>query len=91
VVSGQVDRLTSLPDRVLIADYKTGPVPDDPARIPVMYLRQMAAYRAVMSLIMPDRPVRCVLIWTDGPHVMTIADDVLDRHAPSAARSGHPA
>ena len=91
VVSGQVDRLTILPDRVLIADYKTGPVPDDPARIPVMYLRQMAAYRAVMSLIMPDRPVRCVLIWTDGPHVMTIADDVLDRHAPSAARSGHPA
>jgi ATP-dependent helicase/nuclease subunit A len=88
VVSGQVDRLAILPDRVMIADYKTGLVPEHPDHVPVMYLRQMAAYRAVLRLITPDKPVHCVLIWTDGPLVMRLADDVLDRHAPGAARSG---
>jgi ATP-dependent helicase/nuclease subunit A len=88
VVSGQVDRLAILADRVLVADYKTGKVPDDTAHVPVMYLRQMAAYRAVLRLIAPDRPIDCVLIWTDGPQVMHLPDDVLDSHAPGAARSG---
>jgi ATP-dependent helicase/nuclease subunit A len=87
VVTGQVDRLAILPDRVLIADYKTGPVPADSAHTPVMYLRQMAAYRAVLRLITPNLPIHCVLIFTDGPCVMRLPDDVLDRHAPGAGRS----
>ena len=49
VVGGLVDRLAVLPDRVLVADFKTNRRP--PARVedtPVMYLRQMASYRAVL-------------------------------------------
>ena len=49
VVGGLVDRLAVLPDRVLIADFKTNRRP--PVRVedtPVMYLRQMASYRAVL-------------------------------------------
>jgi ATP-dependent helicase/nuclease subunit A len=88
VVSGQVDRLAILPDRVLIADYKTRAAPDGIEQVPVLYLRQMAAYRAVLRLIYPDRPVLCVLIWTDGPVITVLPEDVLDRHAPGAARSG---
>jgi ATP-dependent helicase/nuclease subunit A len=87
VVTGQVDRLSILPDRVLIADYKTRPPPDGQAAVPVLYLRQMAAYRAVLRLLYPDRPVTCVLIWTDGPAIMVLPDETLDRHAPGAARS----
>jgi ATP-dependent helicase/nuclease subunit A len=88
VVTGQVDRLAILPDRVLIADYKTRAAPDGIEQVPVLYLRQMAAYRAVLRLIYPDRPVLCVLIWTGGPVITVLPEDVLDRHAPGAARSG---
>jgi ATP-dependent helicase/nuclease subunit A len=42
----------------------------------------MAAYRAAMQAIYPDRPVRCALLWTDGPQLMVLDDALLDRHAP---------
>src|SRR6202000_3443760 len=64
VVGGLVDRLVVLPDRVLVADFKTNRRP--PARVedtPLMYLRQMASYRAVLRAIFPNRTVLCALIW----------------------------
>jgi ATP-dependent helicase/nuclease subunit A len=83
VVAGQVDRFAVTPDRVLIADYKTNRMPPaDAASVPVLYLRQMAAYRAILRLLYPDRPVICVLIWTEGPGIMPLPGDLLDRHAP---------
>jgi ATP-dependent helicase/nuclease subunit A len=87
VVSGVVDRLSVMADRVLIADYKTNR--GAPARVedvPVLYLRQMAAYRAVLAMLYPDRAVICVLIWTEGPRVMVLPDAVLDSHAPGVAK-----
>ncbi|MBN8927185.1 MAG: double-strand break repair helicase AddA [Rhodospirillales bacterium] len=83
VVGGLVDRLAVLPDRVLVADYKTNRVPPDSvAATPVLYLRQMASYRAVLRAIFPDRPVRCALVWTRSAEVVMLPDDVLDPHAP---------
>jgi ATP-dependent helicase/nuclease subunit A len=85
VIGGLVDRLAVLPDRVLIADYKTNREP--PARIedvPVLYLRQMAAYRAVLHALHPDRPVNCALVWTTAARVMPLPGALLDRHAPGA-------
>jgi ATP-dependent helicase/nuclease subunit A len=88
VITGQVDRLAVLPDAVLIADYKTSRAPPASAEaVPVLYLRQMAAYRAVLRAIFADRPVRCLLIWTDAPSVMPLPDALLDRHAPMLAQS----
>ena len=59
VVGGLVDRLAVLPDRVLVADFKTNRRPPaDLAATPVLYLRQMAAYRAVLRAIFPGRRVR---------------------------------
>jgi ATP-dependent helicase/nuclease subunit A len=93
VITGQVDRLAVLPDAVLVADYKTSRAPpSSPDSVPVMYLRQMAAYRAVLRRIFTGRPVRCLLIWTDGPSVMPLPDALLDRHAPAldpAASADH--
>ena len=83
VVGGLVDRIAVLPGRVLVADYKTARTP--PARpedVPVLYLRQMAAYRAVLRLAFPDRPVDCLLVWTTGARVMTLPHPLLDSHAP---------
>ncbi|OJY65861.1 MAG: double-strand break repair helicase AddA [Rhodospirillales bacterium 70-18] len=83
VVGGLVDRLAVLDDRVLVADYKTNRAP--PARVgevPLLYLRQMAAYRAVLRQIFPGRAVACVLVWTVGGVVMPLPDSLLDSHAP---------
>jgi ATP-dependent helicase/nuclease subunit A len=83
VVGGLVDRLAVLPDRVLLADYKTNRRPPaTEADTPVLYLRQLAAYRAVLRQIFPDRPVRCALIWTQAARVSMLPDALLDAHAP---------
>ena len=86
IVGGLVDRLVVLPDRVLVADYKTNRVaPASADAVPVTYLRQMAAYRAVLRAIFPDRKVTCALVWTTGPLVMPLPDSLLDRHGPGSA------
>lgn len=83
VVSGQVDRLVVTPESVIVADYKTNrPAPTEPTAVPELYLRQMAAYRALLQGIYPDRSVQCLLVWTDGPRLMRLDDAVLAAHAP---------
>jgi ATP-dependent helicase/nuclease subunit A len=87
VVGGLVDRLVVLPDRVLVADFKTNRRP--PVRLedtPVMYLRQMASYRAVLRAIFPGRTVLCALIWTRDVRVAMLPDEILDSHHPGHAR-----
>jgi ATP-dependent helicase/nuclease subunit A len=88
VIGGLIDRLAVLADRVLLADYKTNRAPPaSVAATPVLYLRQMAAYRAVVQAIYPDRPVLCLLVWTVGAQVMPLPPALLDTHAPGAARA----
>ena len=83
VISGQVDRLCVTKDEVLVVDYKTNrPRPEKVADVAPVYLRQMAAYRAALQGIYPDKPVRCALLWTDGPVLMALPGGLLDAHAP---------
>ena len=86
-MTGQVDRLAVTPTRIIAADYKTGREPPAaPGDVPVLYLRQMAAYSAVLGLLYPGRTVICLLIWTDGPTVMELPPDLLAAHmAPASA------
>ena len=87
VVGGLVDRLVVLPDSVLVADFKTNRRP--PVRVedtPMLYLRQMASYRAVLRVIFPGRSVRCALIWTREARVAILPDEMLDSHEPGHAR-----
>ena len=86
LIAGQVDRLVVTPGRVLVLDYKTNRPP--PARVedvPALYLRQMAAYRAVLQAAFPGRAVECALVWTYGARLMLLPDALLDRHAPPPA------
>ena len=79
-ISGEADRILISPEEILVADYKTDKNPPaDPALIPEKYLFQLAAYRAVLRQIYPDRAVRCVLIWTANALVMTVPDALLDK------------
>jgi ATP-dependent helicase/nuclease subunit A len=83
LIAGQVDRLLVEPDRVLVLDYKTNrPPPQDVAAVAPLYLRQMAAYRALLRAAFPGRRVECALVWTYGARVMELPDALLDRHAP---------
>ena len=84
-MNGQVDRLAVTSDAVLVADYKTNRPP--PARVEdvaPLYLRQMAAYRAVLRRIFAGRTVRCALVWTYAARLMPLPDAVMDAHAPDA-------
>ncbi|HQT60876.1 MULTISPECIES: double-strand break repair helicase AddA [unclassified Acidiphilium] len=82
-IGGLIDRLAVLPDRVLVADYKTDRrPPDDPAGIPEAYAAQLAAYVAVLGGIYPDRRIDAVLVWTSQARVMPVPAAMLARHAP---------
>lgn len=78
-VSGQIDRLAVTSDTVLIADYKTGQsVPDNAAATPQAYLAQLAAYRAALRPVFPDKAVRAFIVWTAGPVVHELPGALLD-------------
>jgi len=80
LVSGQVDRLSVTKNQVLIADFKTNRVPARRIEeVPAAYVEQLAAYRAVLQRLYPDRPVRAALIWTEGPDLMELSAALLDR------------
>ena len=82
VVAGQVDRLIVRDDEVLVVDYKSmRPPPKSKGDVPEAYLRQMAAYRAVLRGIWPDRQVKCALLWTENPSLMVLDDVQLDSYS----------
>ena len=88
LIAGQVDRLLMRPDRVRVLDYKTNrPPPASPERVAPLYLRQMAAYRAVLRQAFPGRAVDCALVWTYGATVMPLPHGLLDAHAPQGVAS----
>lgn len=83
VIAGQVDRLRVEADTVAVVDYKSNRrPPDDPAGVPEIYLRQMAAYRSLLAEIYPGRRIDCFLLWTEGPRLMQLAPEQLADHAP---------
>lgn len=78
VVLGQVDRFCFDGQTVWLCDYKTGRSPSRPDRVPAAYLGQMASYRRVMQGLYPGHPVRCFLVWVDGPAVTELPASLLD-------------
>ncbi len=78
ILSGRMDRILVTEKEVLIIDYKTNrPPPRRAEDVPPVYLRQMAAYLAVMRQIYPGHAVKCALLWTDGPLLMPLSNDAL--------------
>jgi len=76
-IAGRVDRLLIEPDRVLVVDFKTNR--PSPARIEEAdraYLQQIAVYRAVLAEVFPDRRIEAALVWTDGPKLMMVPENL---------------
>lgn len=76
-ISGRIDRLVVLQDRVLVADFKTNrPSPDRIEDADRAYLRQMAIYAAVLEDIFEGRCIEAALVWTDGPKLMAVPENL---------------
>ena len=75
---GKLDRLVITKDRLLAVDYKSNrDVPARPEDVPLGILRQMAAYRAALGLIWPDRPVEVAVLWTATRSLMPLPDALI--------------
>lgn len=77
-VSGRIDRLAVLHDRVVVLDYKTNRVP--PATlgaIPFAHKAQLAIYREILAPLYPGKRIDCVLVYSEDATIHTLPDDVL--------------
>ncbi len=79
-LNAQIDRLAVTDTHVYVIDFKSNrPPPQHQDQVPEIYWGQMAAYRAMIRDIYPDREVRCALLWTDGPDLMILDEERLDQ------------
>jgi ATP-dependent helicase/nuclease subunit A len=79
-LSGKIDRLAVLDDRVLVVDYKTNrPPPTRLEDVPGPYIAQLAAYRGLLEEIYPGRKIEAALLWTFDARLAPIPADALDR------------
>ena len=77
-VSGRVDRLVVETDRVLVVDFKTNrPAPDRIEEADRAYKVQMAVYAAVLAEVFPGRRIEAALVWTDGPKLMAVPENII--------------
>jgi ATP-dependent helicase/nuclease subunit A len=61
-----------------VVDFKTNrPSPDRVEDASPAYLTQMAIYVAVLRAVFPDRRVEAALVWTDGPNLTPIPENII--------------
>ena len=73
-IVGQIDRLAETPTQIIIADFKTGAPPK--GVMPASYALQLALYRAAIQALYPEREVAAFLIWTEGPRIEALSEDM---------------
>ncbi|MFZ8958784.1 MAG: PD-(D/E)XK nuclease family protein, partial [Paracoccaceae bacterium] len=88
-VYGVIDRLILRDDQVLAVDFKSNQiVPQSPADVSEGYLRQMAAYDEMLRALYPTRAVKLAILWTSGPSLMELPNDLLEQALQRAAGTG---
>ena len=88
VIAGTVDRLLVTDDEVSVIDFKTGRrVPASIDAVPEAHIRQMAAYAAALGVIYPDRSIHAGLLYTAGPEIVMVPDDLIAAHRPRPSDS----
>ena len=74
LISGQIDRMVVLEDRVIIVDFKTNRYPPRSIEtIAKTYLRQLAAYALLLQRIYPQKTIETALVWTAIPRMMPVS------------------
>ncbi|WP_337185029.1 double-strand break repair helicase AddA [Phenylobacterium sp.] len=88
-ISGRIDRLVVLAERVLAVDFKTNrPSPPSIEAADPAYLRQMAMYAAVLAEVFPGRRVEAAIVWTDGPKLMPVPENLIAATLADLRRDG---
>lgn len=77
-VSGQIDRLAVFDRHVLLADFKTGRLPQNVDEIPAAYLLQLALYIRLLEPLYPQKEIRPALIYTQEPVLFAPAREKLN-------------
>ncbi len=78
-ISGRVDRMVVTPKRVLVVDFKSNrPSPETIEGADAAYLAQMAIYVAVLREVFKGRAVEAALVWTDGPKLMPVPENLIE-------------
>ncbi|WP_434711725.1 double-strand break repair helicase AddA [Rhizobium sp. YTUHZ045] len=77
-VSGRIDRLAVLADRVVILDYKTNRVPPSTEEaIPFAHKAQLAIYREILAPLYPGKRIDCMLVYTENASLYTLSEEAL--------------
>jgi ATP-dependent helicase/nuclease subunit A len=77
-VSGRIDRMAVLDDRVLLVDYKTNRNPPRHVMdVPLSHRAQLAIYREILKPLYPTKPIECLLIYTETGTVLDLPEDVM--------------
>ncbi|MEM7779942.1 MAG: double-strand break repair helicase AddA [Pseudomonadota bacterium] len=88
VVTGIADRLLVNDDTVTVVDFKTTRRPPQSLEdVPLSTQRQMAAYHAALSVIYPDKNVRCAVLYTHQPTLFEIPAVTLEAHKDRLGRT----
>ncbi len=81
LLQGQIDRLVVRDSEILIIDYKSNrPSPRELSGVAEAYQAQLAAYRIALREIYPKHRLKAALLWTDGPYLMEIPSEMLDKY-----------
>ena len=79
LVSGTLDRIIVSVNDVKIIDFKTDRFPPkNIVDVSEKYIKQMAAYKAVLKEIYGCRRIQSFLLWTKGPSLMYLDDDFIN-------------
>ncbi|HBF31335.1 double-strand break repair helicase AddA [Rhizobium sp.] len=77
-VSGRIDRIVVTNEKVILLDYKTNRQPPKRlADVPLAHSAQLAIYRELLIPLYPGKPIDCILVYTEGPHVVTLTEDTM--------------
>ena len=78
-VTGRIDRLSLVADRLILADFKTDTRPAlDADGVKAQYVSQLALYAAVLKRALPGRTVEAMLVYTRAPLVLRFDQSQLD-------------
>lgn len=79
-ISGRIDRLAVLDDRVVLADFKTNRQPPRGAEeAPLAHRAQLAIYREIIKPLYPGKKVECLLIYTETAAKIELPEPLLER------------
>lgn len=73
IIAAQLDRLVVDEDKVMVVDFKTNrPAAQTPDEVQTAYVKQLAAYKALLQRIYPRKKVEAFILWTDTAQIMQI-------------------